>query len=69
MTWNHKRLRNLGASLMLLGVLLGGLPAAQAQFTYVTNNGTLTITGYGGSDGTVTIPSAINGLAVTMICC
>jgi len=33
-------------------VLLLALPvAAQAQFTYVTNNGTITITGYTGSDG------------------
>jgi hypothetical protein len=44
------------------------LPAVvQAQFTYVTNNGTITITGYTGSGGAVTIPDTTNGLPVTSI--
>ncbi|HEY5232924.1 MAG TPA: leucine-rich repeat domain-containing protein [Verrucomicrobiae bacterium] len=44
------------------------LPAvAQAQFTYTTDNGTITITGYTGSGGDVTIPSTISGLPVTTI--
>jgi len=46
------------------------MPAAvQAQFTYTTNNGTITITGYAGSGGVgaVTIPGTINGLPVTSI--
>ena len=56
----------MNARLPLLLLLL--LPAAvQAQFSYVTNNGTITITGYTGPDGAVTIPSAINGLPVTTI--
>jgi hypothetical protein len=40
---------------------------AQAQFTYTTNNGTVTITDYTGSGGNVTIPSTIDGLSVTSI--
>src|ERR1051325_10680402 len=41
---------------------------AQAQdFTYTTNNGTITITGYTGPGGNVTIPSVITGLPVTVI--
>lgn len=44
------------------------LPAAvQAQFTFTTNNGAITITGYTGSSGIVTIPSITNGLPVTSI--
>lgn len=47
---------------------LVALPTAmQAQFTFTTNNGALTITGYTGSNGTVVIPSATNGLPVTAI--
>jgi hypothetical protein len=41
--------------------------SAQAQFNYVTNNGTITITGYTGPGGDVTIPDTFNGLAVTII--
>lgn len=41
--------------------------SAQAQFTYITNNGTITITGYTGPNGAVTIPTNINGLPVTTI--
>lgn len=38
-----------------------------AQYSYTTANGQLTITGYSGSGGIVTIPSVINGLPVTGI--
>jgi len=49
-------------------LLLLALPAvAQAQFAYTTNRGTITITGYTGLGGAVTVPSAINGLPVTSI--
>jgi hypothetical protein len=48
--------------------LLLTLPAAvQAQFTYTSNNGAITITGYTGPGGAVTIPGMINGLPVTSI--
>src|SRR5664279_3848997 len=44
------------------------LPAvAQAQFTFTTNNGAITITGYTGPGWTVVIPSTTNGLPVTSI--
>ena len=44
------------------------LPAlAQAQFTYTTNSGAITITGYFGTDTVVAIPSTINGWPITSI--
>jgi len=55
------------ASLFVFGLLLLAIPASQAQFTYTITNGTITITGYTGPDGAVTIPAAINGLSVTSI--
>jgi hypothetical protein len=52
----------------LLTVAFLALPVAvHAQFTYITNNGAITITGYTGSGGNVTIPATINGLPVTSI--
>src|ERR1035441_8002678 len=48
-------------------LLLVLLPAVvEAQFNYTTNNGTITITGYTGPGGDVTIPSAINVDGVDM---
>lgn len=44
------------------------LPAVvQAQFTYTTNGGSITITRYTGSSGLVVIPSTTNGYTVTAI--
>jgi len=41
---------------------------SQAEdFAYTNNNGALTITGYSGSGGDVTIPRSINGMPVTTI--
>ena len=58
------RLRTVRA----IGLLLLALPVAvQAQFNYTTNNGTITITGYTGPGGAVTIPGTTNGLPVTSI--
>jgi len=53
----------------LLGaVLLFSLASSvQAQFTYTTNNGTITITGYTGTNSVLTIPSTIDDLPVTDI--
>jgi hypothetical protein len=49
----------------LLAMAFLALPAVtQAQFTYTTTNGTITITGYTGSGGNVTIPDTIGGLPV-----
>lgn len=50
----------------LLLVLALAFPL-QAQFTYITNNGAITITKYVGPGGDVTIPSETNGLPVTSI--
>jgi hypothetical protein len=53
---------------LLTLLLLLVLPAVvQAQFTYTTNDGAITITGYTGTGGVVTIPSTTNGLPVTGI--
>ena len=60
----HKTL----ASNHLALLLMLALPAAvQAQFSYATNNGAITITSYSGSGGSVIIPGAIYGLPVTSI--
>ena len=48
-------------------ILTANITAAGAQFTYATSNGAVTITGYIGPGGAVTIPSEINGLPVTGI--
>src|SRR5436853_3851880 len=40
---------------------------AEGQFSYTTNQGVVTITGYTGTNGIVTIPSTIVGLPVTSI--
>lgn len=53
------------ASLLLL--MLAVPVAATAQFQYMMDNGTITIMGYTGPGGAVTIPSTINGLPVTAI--
>jgi hypothetical protein len=53
---------------LLLVVLLTAKAVAQSQdFTYTTNNGEITITGYTGPGGSVSVPSAINQLPVTGI--
>jgi hypothetical protein len=53
----------------VLPLLLTLTPEAQAQdFAYTTNtDASITITGYTGAGGNVTIPSAIDGLPVTTI--
>ncbi len=55
--------------MMRLSLLLFlALPAVvQAQFSFTTNNGAITITGYTGPGGLVTISNTINDLAVTCI--
>jgi hypothetical protein len=51
----------------ILGWLVLAATAAQAQFTFTTNNGAITITGYTGPGGAVTIPATMDGLPVTAI--
>ena len=64
---NHRPLFNKRTWLMLAAGLLFLSRAVQAQFTYTTNNGAITITGYTGPGNVVAIPSVINGLTVTAI--
>jgi hypothetical protein len=52
----------------VLAVLLLALPVTvQAQFTYTNINGAITITGYTGSNGVVTVPDWIDGYPVRSI--
>jgi hypothetical protein len=48
-------------------LLLASPIVAQAQFTYTASDGTITITGYTGTNGSVTVPSETNGIPVTSI--
>src|SRR5215469_15473827 len=54
-------------SCLLMQLLLALPLTLQAQFTFTTNNGAVTITGYTGSNGAVAIPSSTNGWPVTSI--
>jgi len=48
-----------------LGAFLMAMPVAlPAQFKFITNNGAITITGYAGEGGAVTIPSTLDGYPV-----
>ena len=61
-------LRTARAAKLLPLLLLLTLPATvQAQFIFTTNNGAITITGYTGAGGAVTIPDMTNGYPVTSI--
>jgi hypothetical protein len=53
--------------LLPLLLLLAPPTVVQAQFTFTTNNGSITITGYTGPGGDVTIPDTTNGYPVTGI--
>jgi hypothetical protein len=58
---------NGNRSVWLLLLLLTLPAVVQGQFTFTTNNGAITITGYTGSGGAVTIPDTTNGYSVTSI--
>jgi hypothetical protein len=64
-----KNMKRVFPATVLLGLLVLAAPSAHAQFTYTTNVGgiTITITGYTGAGGAVTIPTNINGLRVSSI--
>jgi hypothetical protein len=53
--------------LLPLALLLVLPVVVQAQFNFTINNGAVTITGYTGPGGDVTIPDTINGYPVTSI--
>jgi hypothetical protein len=55
-------------TLILFLALAGLLPlVSNAQLTYTTNNGAITITGYTGSPTNIVIPASTNGYPVTKI--
>ncbi len=58
---------HFAAHLAVLLLWLALEDTAQAQFNFVTNNGTITITGYSGSDSEILIPDSINNLPVRTI--
>ena len=67
---NLKLTRFTFQTLLAVLLLVGAIPAKAAQsgdFTYTATATAVTITGYTGSGGAVTIPSSIGGLPVTSI--
>ncbi|MCC6820675.1 MAG: leucine-rich repeat protein [Verrucomicrobia subdivision 3 bacterium] len=61
-------IKTASATRLLWFLLLLTLPAVlQAQYTYTTNRGTITITGYIRVGGAVTISNTINGLPISNI--
>jgi hypothetical protein len=65
--WDRPRKRTAMIRLLPLLFFLSLATAAHAQYTYRTNEGTITITGYNGAGGDVIIPSTIDNLLVTRI--
>jgi len=63
----HSRIPGRVRALCILALLLSAPAAVQAQFDYAITNGTVTITGYTGPGGNVTIPDTIEGLPVTTV--
>jgi hypothetical protein len=55
------------AALLSLLLALFSLDTAHAQYTFVTNNGAITITGYSGFGPVMSVPATTNGYPVTSI--
>jgi hypothetical protein len=53
--------------LIPLALIITLPPTLRAQFTFTTNNGAITITGYTGAGSEVIIPNTTNGLPITTI--
>jgi Leucine Rich Repeat (LRR) protein len=53
--------------LCFLAISTVSYPATAEDYSYVTNDGAITITGYAGAGGNLIIPAAINGLPVKSI--
>src|SRR5664279_268022 len=64
-----KRVQFMNPGLIgLIGwILVAGADVSQAQFRWRTNNFTITIIGYTGTNGNVTVPDTINDLPVVSI--
>lgn len=56
-----------GSIIVHLAVFLSLSFSVRGQFSFTTNNGAITITGYNGLGGAVSIPPTINGYPVTSI--
>jgi len=52
--------------MLALMFLLAVSTVGRAQFTFTTNNGAITLTGYSGTGGNVVIPETTNGYPVTL---
>jgi len=65
--FQFKSRRNLMLVCLIETLLLASSVVVQAQLTFVTNNGSITITGYTGTNGNVVIPDMTNGYPVTCI--
>jgi hypothetical protein len=66
--FTHRRFRPGNALWLVAALLFFALRGVvQAQFSYTTNNGAITITRYNGSGDSVAIPATTNGLPVTGI--
>jgi hypothetical protein len=59
--------RTLMLVLLSEAMLLVSSVVVEAQFIFTTNNGSITITGYTGTNGSLVIPNTINGFPVTSI--
>lgn len=66
-TIHRNFLRVLTCALAVVAFTICVPKAMTADFTYVTNNNAITITGYNGSGGTVSIPADLDGFPVTGI--
>lgn len=72
MIWTEKlrnflRIKSMVRIILMAAALLMLPFAGRAQFSFTTNNGTITITGYTGTNSSVIIPAETNGYPVTDI--
>lgn len=66
-TWSQWSETAAHSGVFLLLWLTGTSVGRTQDFAYTNNNGRITITGYTGPDGAVTIPRTLDGLPVTVI--
>jgi hypothetical protein len=67
LAWDQRVMKTRFKRLLTLVLLLTFSAVLQAQFTFTTNNGAITITGCPGCGCDVTIPGSTNGYPVTSI--
>ena len=59
--------RSIVFTALLTGFIISVFAQSAGDFEYITENGSITITGYKGSEMNITIPEKINGLPVSAI--